>query len=253
MVNNEVYNIILATRSVSSRQNLAMLLGAAASQFPYRIVAQTDSGAEALDAARGGADVIFLDTQLAHINGLETARQLLSLDDAPQVIFFTPDSNHALAAFSVHALDYLVRPVTRERLLDALARLRAIVAAKPKQRAPAQRRFLRITSHGRLLLVPIDEVIYFCAEAKYVTVVTAEKEHKLEDSLVRLSEELGDRFVRIHRNCLARADLLETFRRDPDADGDDLWTVTLRGRSERLVVSRRAHASVRSLSKRVSF
>ena len=64
-------------------------------------------------------------------------------------------------------------------------------------------------------------------------------------------EEFGGKFLRIHRNCLARADLIETFEHDADADGEAQWIVTLRGRPERLPVSRRQHAQVRSLAKRV--
>ena len=99
--------------------------------------------------------------------------------------------------------------------------------------------------------MPAEEVIYFRAELKYITVMTAGREYLIEDSLTHLDDEFAGRYLRIHRNCLARADLIESFERDADADGEAQWIVTLRGRAERLPVSRRQHAQVRSLAKRV--
>ncbi len=176
-------------------------------------------------------------------------RRLFDLLDELQPA--TAYEQHALAAFEVYAVDYLLKPVRRERLLAALQRVTPLTAPQLEALPRGARRYLSISERGRLLLVPSDDVIFFRAEQKYITVVTAEKEYLLEDSLTRIDEEFGGRFLRIHRNCLARADLIETFERDADADGEAQWIVTLRGRPERLPVSRRQHAQVRSLAKRV--
>ncbi|HPT57484.1 MAG TPA: LytTR family DNA-binding domain-containing protein, partial [Casimicrobium sp.] len=145
------------------------------------------------------------------------------------------------------------KPVRRERLLAALQRAKPLEALASAVEAMPRgaRRFFSVSERGRLLLVPSDDVLYFRAEQKYITVVTAEREYLIEDSLTRIDEEFGGRFLRLHRNCLARADLIESFERDADADGEAQWIVTLRGRSERLPVSRRQHAQVRGLAKRV--
>ena len=68
--------------------------------------------------------------------------------------------------------------------------------------------------------VPAEDVIYFRAELKYITVMTANREYLIEDSLTRIDEEFGGRYLRIHRNCLARSDLIESFERDADAEGE---------------------------------
>jgi two-component system, LytTR family, response regulator AlgR len=109
-----------------------------------------------------------------------------------------------------------------------------------------------VSERGRLILVPADDVIYFRAEQKYITILTAEREYLIEDSLTRIDEEFGGRYLRIHRNCLVRSDLIETFERDADGEGETQWIITLRGRSDRLLVSRRQHSVVRSLAKRIS-
>jgi two-component system, LytTR family, response regulator AlgR len=109
-----------------------------------------------------------------------------------------------------------------------------------------------VSERGRLVLVPIDDVIFLRAEQKYITIITEKKEHLIEDSLVRIEEEFAGRFLRIHRNCLVTSELIETFERDDDDNGESQWIVTLRGRADRLPVSRRQHAEVRRLAKRIS-
>ena len=112
------------------------------------------------------------------------------------------------------------------------------------------RRFFSVSERGRLILVPADDVIFFRAEQKYITVVTAARE--FDRGFAHADRRgIGGRFLRIHRNCLARTDLIESFERDADADGEAQWVVTLRGRPDRLPVSRRQHAEVRALAKRV--
>ena len=243
--------IIIADDEPPARRRLFDLLDELQPAFPHVVVAEAENGRAALQAAQQGADVILLDINMPEMDGLEGARHLLKMDNPPSVIFITAYEQHALAAFEVHAVDYLLKPVRRERLLAALQRVVPLTETQLEALPRGARRYLSISERGRLLLVPSDDVIFFRAELKYITVVTAEKEHLLEDSLTRIDEEFGGRFLRIHRNCLARADLIETFERDADADGEAQWIVTLRGRPERLPVSRRQHTQVRSLAKRV--
>jgi two-component system, LytTR family, response regulator AlgR len=243
--------IIIADDEAPARRRLCDLLDELQPAFAHSVVAEAENGKEALAAVSQGADILLLDIRMPEMDGIETARHLLRMENAPRVIFVTAYDQHALEAFEVHAVDYLLKPVRRERLLAALERAKplesAVVAALPR----GARRFFSVSERGRLLLVPSDEVIYFRAEQKYITVVTAAREYLIEDSLTHIDEEFGGRYLRIHRNCLARADLIESFERDADADGEAQWIVTLRGRNERLPVSRRQHAEVRSLAKRV--
>ena len=139
------------------------------------------------------------------MDGIELARHLLKLPQPPVIIFTTAYHEHAIAAFEVHAIDYLVKPVRVQRLLAALQkvpRLRPLSDARLDRLPAAARRFLSVTERSRVVLVPIEEVIYLKAELKYITIRTAEREYLLEESLTKLEEEFGSRFVRVHRNCL---------------------------------------------------
>jgi two-component system, LytTR family, response regulator AlgR len=243
--------IIIADDEPPARRRLFDLLDELQPAFPHSVVAEVDNGRAALEAAQQGADILLLDINMPEMDGLEAARHLLKMENAPRVIFITAHDEHALAAFEVHAVDYLLKPVRRERLLAALERAKPLESQAVNALPRGARRYFSVSERGRLILVPSDDVIYFRAEQKYVTVMTAHREYLIEDSLTRIDEEFGGRFLRIHRNCLARSDLIESFERDADADGEAQWIVTLRGRIDRLPVSRRQHAQVRSLAKRV--
>lgn len=117
-------------------------------------------------------------------------------------------------------------------------------------RAPARRHFA-VHERGRLMLVPVEQVLYLKAELKYVTVRTRQREYLIEDSLTALEVEFGDRFVRIHRNALVCRSAIAGFERVP-SDGKGVgsephWQVVLRDVPERLPVSRRQWATVRTL------
>ena len=243
--------IIIADDEAPARRRLCDLLDELQPAFANSVVAEAENGKEALAAATQGADILLLDIRMPEMDGIEAARHLLRMENAPRVIFITAYDEHALAAFEVHAVDYLLKPVRRERLLAALERAKPLDSVVVDALPRGARRYFSVNERGRLLLVPAEEVIYFRAEQKYITVMTANREYLIEDSLTHIEEEFGGRYLRIHRNCLARSDLIESFERDADADGEAQWIVTLRGRNERLPVSRRQHAQVRSLAKRV--
>jgi len=106
-----------------------------------------------------------------------------------------------------------------------------------------------VTERSRVVLVPIEEIVYLKAELKYITIRTAEREFLLEESLTKLEEEFGQRFVRVHRNCLVARDAIRGFERRVNADGDAHWEVLLRGVNEALPVSRRQQFIVREIGR----
>jgi two-component system response regulator AlgR len=167
-------------------------------------------------------------------------------------VFTTAYQEHALEAFEVHAVDYLVKPVRVQRLLSALQKvpkLRPLNAERISQFPANARRFLSVTERSRVVLVPIDDVIYLKAELKYITIRTHDREFLLEESLTRLETEFGHRFVRVHRNCLVARDAIRGFERRVNDDGDAHWEVLLNGIAETLPVSRRQQGIVRDLSR----
>jgi two-component system response regulator AlgR len=218
------------------------------------IVRDADSGAAALEAAqREAPDVVLLDIHMPGMDGLETARHLALLPAAPAVVFVTAYDEHALAAFEVRAIDYLLKPVRSERLAESLQRVAA--GGRRDQVSEAARALggprtrLAVTERGQLLLVPLDEVVFLRAEQKYVTIRTAEREYLTEESLTALEEEFGAYFVRIHRNALVARAAIRGFTRVRDeaqTEADGHWEVQLQGVAGRLAISRRQWPEVKA-------
>ena len=204
--------ILIVDDEAPARHRLRELLDDCAAVLPIMIVGEAQHGREALDILQTvPADLVLTDIHMPGMDGIELARHLLKLSRPPVVIFTTAYHQHALAAFEVHAIDYLVKPVRVQRLLAALQkvpRLKPMTVEKLTQLPAAARRFLSVTERSRVVLVPVDEVVYLKAELKYITIRTAQREYLLEESLTRLEQEFGARFVRVHRNCLVARDFV---------------------------------------------
>lgn len=197
-----------------------------------------DGEAALLRCAAGGVDLVLLDIRMPGLDGMATAQRLAALAAAPEVVFLTACDDRALEAFESGALDYLLKPVRRERLQQALQRVRRRRPAV----APAARRHFSVRRAGAMLRVPVDAVLALRAEDKYVCLVTADGEHLIEESLAAIEREFGERFLRIHRNCLVAARHLAGLVRQPD--GSDRARVD--GLAHDLEISRRNLPAVRA-------
>ncbi len=199
-------------------------------------------------AARLAPDLVLLDINMPLMNGIEAARHLATLDPAPAVIFCTAYDEHALAAFEANAIDYLVKPIRLERLQGALARARRFgssMAAKLQAAEQVGRTHLCARVRGNLVLVPVNEIDYLLAEDKYVVVHHHGTAVLIEEPLKALESEFGERFVRIHRNCLvAKARLAGLVRLT-----DERVFVQIADSHVQLEVSRRNLPGVRKLVK----
>lgn len=187
------------------------------------------------------ADVVIMDINMPEMSGIELAQHLQKLDSPPAIIFATAFDDYALQAFEVNAIDYLVKPVRAERLQAALAKARRLLPAQTAALDGVDRRprsHLAIHERGRIRLVPVKDIIYFKAELKYITVHTQEHDFLLEESLTHLEQEFGERFLRIHRNCLVARAAISGFERG-QSDDEAGWLVVLKDSPERLLVSRR--------------
>jgi two-component system, LytTR family, response regulator AlgR len=210
---------------------------------------EAGNGVEALEAAaRLRPDIVLLDIRMPVMDGLEAARHFSAMEAPPAVIFCTAYEDHALAAFEANAVDYLVKPIRSERLAPAIAKaqrlsgttLRKIESASdPKRR----RSHLCARVRGSLVLVAVADIDYLLAEDKYVVVHHPKGEVLIEEPLTALEDEFGDRFVRIHRNCLVA--LAKLAGLDRAADGRVLARVA--GASVALEVSRRNLPALRKL------
>ena len=184
------------------------------------------------------------------MDGIETAHHLRKLARPPAIIFTTAYDAYALQAFEVHALDYLLKPIRAARLAEALALVKPAAPVAPTPAAldalrQNARSALSASERGKVLLIPVGDIIYLRAELKYLTVRTAEREYLVEESLTRLEEEFGARFLRVHRSCLVARAAVRGFERGTGDNGEGHWEVLLKGLDERIAVSRRQQHIVR--------
>jgi len=246
--------VLIVDDEAPARLRMRDLLADCGGELPVEVSGEAADGRAALELlAAEPCDVVLLDVRMPEMDGIEVAQHLLNLEKPPAVIFATAYDAYALKAFEVHAVDYLLKPIRLARLKEALARVRS--AAPPKaealrelQRAP--RTHLSAQERGKVHLIPVAEIVYLKAELKYVTVRTAAREHLVEESLTRLEQEYGERFVRVHRNCLVARAAIRGFERAATEGGEAHWLVLLAGVEEKLPVSRRQQHIVRDYSRR---
>ena len=218
-----------------------------------RVVAECEDGASALEAiAEHKPDVAFLDIRMPGLTGIEVAAALAEVSPRTQVVFVTAYDQYAIDAFEQGAVDYLLKPVARDRLLATVQRLQARVAAgRPDQatldallRQLAQRpaepastpplAWITANSGRETKLIMLDEVAYFRADSKYTVVVTAEGEALLRTPLKELLEALDPhQFRQVHRSTIVNLKAVASVVRDDSGKG----TLKLKGRAETLPVS----------------
>ena len=220
---------------------------AGADRDGYTVAEAADADEALLALREQAADLVLLDIGLPGRDGLRLAQALKALPQPPSVVFVTAHAEHALRAFELEALDYLTKPVRRERLQDALQRVRQRLALL-QGAAPAAGPdpVLVVSDRGRVLRLPVREVLYLRAEQKYVTLRTAERSYVLDDALADLELRLGEGFIRIHRNALVAVQAiraLELRGAEGDADG---WAVRVAPLDEWLAVSRRQISAVKA-------
>lgn len=245
--------VLIADDEPMARERLRALL---AEHADMQLVAEAGDGGAALDAcAEHTPDVVLLDIAMPGIDGLEAARHLATFDPRPAVVFCTAYDAHALSAFEAAAVDYLVKPIRRERLAAALDRARTFVAGRAPRHDEAapleghasgngkRRTHLCARLRGSLRLIAIEDIRYLQADEKYVVVHHARGEDLIEESLKSLETEFADHFVRIHRNCLVSREELVELRRASDGRIE----AVLRHGDKPLEVSRRCVPHLRDM------
>lgn len=215
-------------------------------------ISEAIHGLDALDKISGESpDVVLLDIRMPLMDGLEVAHHLTTLKNAPAVIFTTAYQDHALQAFETQAVDYLLKPIRKSRLAQALQRARIlqrdqIAKIRKTENALKSRTHLSATINGQLKLVPVKEIRYFKAEQKYVIAGWPRGELLLDESLIELEEEFKGWFVRIHRNALVAREYIDTLKKNNDGTN----IIMLTGVSVLLQVSRRNLSELRKLMRR---
>ncbi len=215
-----------------------------------RVVGEAADAAQALQLlAATPCDLLLLDIVMPGSSGLKLAdalRRAPGQGQPPLVVFVSAHGAHALRAFEVDAVDYITKPVRRERLQAALLRVAQRLAAPAAGEVDATP-VLVVSDRGRVLRVPQAEVLYLKAELKYVTLCSSQGRWLLDEPLAELAQRLGDGFLRVHRNALVARSAVRALERASNAgaaEGDEAWVVRL-SNGEALAVSRRQLAAVR--------
>ncbi|MGR9100739.1 MAG: LytR/AlgR family response regulator transcription factor [Gammaproteobacteria bacterium] len=241
--------ILIADDEKLARQRLIGLIGEIGGGI--QVVAEAANGREALEKWKECmADAVLLDVRMPVMDGLQTARALAGLEFPPAVIFATAYDEHALQAFESNAIDYLLKPVRKERLTAALKKAEVFSRAKWEglQRSLPElerRSHICVHVHGDMHLVPVRDIYYFHADQKYVTLKTQDKEYLIDDPLKRLEEEFAGIFIRIHRNALVSLMHIEELQKDREGQ----LAIKFHGLDETLAVSRRLQVAVRQCFK----
>lgn len=217
------------------------------------VVAEAGDGEAALAAIEAhDPSVVLLDVRMPGEDGLATARRIAGLDYPPAVIFCTAYDQYALDAFGTEAVGYLLKPVQAEDLkkaLDKAARVNRLqLDSLREQPVPSGgRQHISAKTRRGLELIPLDEVRFFIADQKYVTVHHTGGEVLIDDTLKELEDELAGRFVRVHRNSLVSVVHIEAMERT----GDGQFRLRLQGVETKPVVSRRHVPELKELLARL--
>ena len=234
---------ILAEDEPVLREQLRELLAAVWPEL--KIVASADDGFQAVTALeRHAQDVLFLDIQMPGLTGLEVARRA---SNRHHVVFVTAYNQYAVAAFEEGAVDYVMKPLSVDRLAAACARVKSRLDAAPanlenvlralaKMAAPAQSylRWINASMGTDVKLITVDEICYFQSDTKYTRVVTNDGESLIRKPLKELLEELDPNlFWQIHRSTIVNVNAIGAVSRDLAGR----LIVKLKGRQETLQVS----------------
>ena len=209
-------------------------------------IIEAENGLIALEKTeQHNPDVVLLDIRMPGMDGIETASKLSQLETPPAIIFTTAYDEYALDAFDSHAVAYLLKPIRKEKL-D-----KAIQSAKRLNRVQLQNiqheenepkeDHLSVRIHSGLRKIDVNDIFYFQAEHKYVTVKYRDGEVLIEDSLKSLENRFADTFIRIHRNALISKQQLIAIRKDQQGR----YLTELKDVDEKIEVSRRHVAAVR--------
>lgn len=256
MPTQPMLSVMIVDDESPARARLRDLLADVSGEVPNAVVAEAANGLLAIEAiALHPVDVVLADIRMPKMDGIELARHIGRMERPPAIVFVTAYDTYAVQAFELNAIDYLVKPVRANRLAAALLKARHSRPVPPQVLAELQqgaRTHLSCHERGRLLLIPVSDILYLKADLKYVTARTVSREYLLDESLTHLEEEFSERFIRLHRSALAAKDAIAGFEKGPPEDGDNQWQALLRGIPEKLPVSRRQWPLVKTYARQLS-
>jgi two-component system response regulator AlgR len=201
--------VVIVDDEPLARERLRRLIA----EFPgYEVVGEAGDGEGAIEIIREEEpDVVLLDVRMGMVDGLQVARAITEEEMPPAIIFITAYPEHALSAFDAQADAYLLKPVRKEKLREALQRVRKLSRAQKPIASVApgtrpKREFVLATTREGLVRVPVDDIVYFLADQKYTTVSHLHGEVLIEESLKTLGAPQGAGGDPLHRRAGAQQD-----------------------------------------------
>jgi len=253
---NSAIKILIVDDEAPARNRLRMLLN---EMNPLFILFEARNGIEALNVAQThDINIVLLDIRMPGMDGLEATQHLNQLAKPPAIIFTTAYDAYALQAFDCKAIDYLLKPIRAERLNTALEKAQPLLPQQLTALNPliTAHQHISINERGRILLIPIEDIVYFRAELKYITVRTLTREYLLEASLKHLETMFSTRFIRCHRNCIVAKNYIAGFEKriiknnldEEEINNEKQWVVLLKNLDEVIPISRRHQHIVQELT-----
>jgi two-component system, LytTR family, response regulator len=238
--NHTPLRVLIADDEPLARQRIADMLAA---HQDVEIVGQLDNGEAAVEAIRRlQPDVVFLDVQMPGRTGLEVVREI-GIDDMPLTIFVTAYDRHALEAFEVAAVDYLVKPFDDDRFEQALQRARRIIELHEVDRLRSKllsvlqgeravdrpaggdgsrgdyMERIPVEMRGKVRVVPVTEIDFIIASGPYAELYSGDRKYVIREAMQTLEDRLDpDVFIRTHRSVIVRLDLIETLHKGAGGD-----------------------------------
>ncbi len=217
----------------------------------FDVIAEAANGIETLDLCEKlHPDVVLLDIRMPAMDGIEAAQHLSQFENPPAIIFTTAYDQHVLKAFETNATDYLLKPVRKEKLLNALNKAKKLNQAQINYMQEInikEKARTHICAHqrGNLVLIPLSEVIYFHADQKYIAVGTKKTEVLIEESLKSLQHEFKNNFMRVHRASLVAYKAISALAKTEDGK----HVIELLHTTKRFEVSRRLLSDIKKVLK----
>jgi two-component system response regulator AlgR len=230
-----------------ARQRLARLLDQIGE---HEVVAEAAHGEQAIDLWRQHQPpLVLMDIRMPGVDGLAAARVLSAETTPPAIIFCTAYNDYAVEAFDASAVGYLLKPVNRDKLQQAIAKAQQLNQAQLSalqselaEDGPDARSHIAARSHQGIELIAVEEIRYFLAEQKYVTVVHGDGEVLIDDTLKELEQQFAQQFIRVHRNALVAVKHIRGLQKM--AEG---YRLKLADLEQGPLVSRRHLSEVRAL------
>ena len=244
MPDREALRVLIVDDEPLARQRIEDMLR---QQERVEIVGQRDNGLDAVEAIRAlRPDLVFLDVQMPGRTGLEVVREV-GVDRMPLTIFVTAYDRHALEAFDVAAMDYLVKPFDDDRFEQAMERARRAIElqqvdrlrarllsvlqgdeeerrAEPPPLTPSEARSeylqrIPVEMRGKVRVVPVSEIDFIIASGPYAELYSGDRKYVIRESMQNLEDRLDpDQFIRVHRSVIVRLDLIETLHKGAGGD-----------------------------------